>query len=101
MIRALKLFSQDLSGAVLTACERSATHEMVKKPAVIKMTRRWTASATVDRARDENMRRWQELNRSVQIRSTRLSSLLYHPFHCSLSCVNLSLDKPEHRGRWP
>jgi hypothetical protein len=53
MISALKLLSQDLSGAVLTACERRATHEIVKNPAVITRMRRWAASATVDRAREE------------------------------------------------
>jgi hypothetical protein len=40
MMSALKLLSQDLSGEVLTACERRATHDIVKKPAVIRMTSR-------------------------------------------------------------
>jgi hypothetical protein len=40
MISALKFRFQDLVGDVLTACERRATHEIVKKPAVITRTKR-------------------------------------------------------------
>jgi len=39
MMTALKFCVHDLFGAVLTACERRATHKIVKNPAVIIITR--------------------------------------------------------------